>query len=160
MILYVYNYNIYGSAVAVMNSNITINTKTNKFINGETVSYTLMATVSLFVLFALKQILKLFIGVAVAPSCIIAFITASIISFLLERKFVFGKKMLASNAKQINIFIIRAAVNFGFYKLSEFGFKNMLDMPITFVWFIAVVTSFYLTIFMTGHSFLIADMKQ
>ena len=142
MILYVYNYNIYGSAVAVMNSNITINTKTNKFINGETVSYTLMATVSLFVLFALKQILKVFIGVAVAPSCIIAFITASIISFLLERKFVFGKKMLASNAKQIIFFIIRAAVNFGFYKLSEFGFKNMLDMPITFVWFIAVVTSF------------------
>lgn len=68
--------------------------------------------------------------------------------------------MLASNAKQIIFFIIRAAVNFGFYKLSEFGFKNMLDMPITFVWFIAVVTSFYLTIFMTGHSFLIADMRQ
>mgnify|MGYP001299868202 CR=1 FL=1 len=59
-----------------------------------------------------------------------------------QRKFVFGKKMLASNAKQIIFFIIRAAVNFGFYKLSEFGFKNMLDMPITFVWFIAVVTSF------------------
>ena len=27
-------------------------------------------------------------------------------------------------------------------RMEEFGFKNMLDMPITFVWFIAVVTSF------------------
>ena len=125
-----------------MNNNKTINTKTNKFINGETVSYTLMATVSLFALFALKQLLKVFLGVAVTPSCIIAFIAASIISFLLERRFVFGKKILASNTKQIIFFIIRMGVNFGFYKLAEFGFYNMLDMPITFAWFISVITSF------------------
>lgn len=92
MILYVYNYNIYGSAVAVMNSNITINTKTNKFINGETVSYTLMATVSLFVLFALKQILKVFIGVAVAPSCIIAFITQVLFHFYLKENLCLAKR--------------------------------------------------------------------
>ena len=35
--------------------------KTNKFINGETVSYTLMATVSLFILFSIKQILKVLV---------------------------------------------------------------------------------------------------
>ena len=32
--------------------------------------------------------------------------------------------MLASNAKQIIFFIIRTAVNFGFYKLSEFSIYN------------------------------------
>lgn len=117
-------------------------TKTNKFINGETVSYTLMATVSLFILFSIKQILKVFIGIGVTPSCIIAFLIASIVSFIIERKYVFGKKILSSNIKQIIFFVIRIAVNFGFYKLAEFGFFNMLDMPISFAWFIAIVTSF------------------
>jgi len=116
--------------------------KTNKFINGETVSYTLMATVSLFILFSIKQILKVFIGIGVAPSCFIAFLIASIVSFIIERKYVFGKKVLSSNIKQIIFFVIRIAVNFGFYKLAEFGFFNMLDMPISFAWFIAIVTSF------------------
>lgn len=116
--------------------------KTNKFINGETVSYTLMATVSLFILFSIKQILKVFIGIGVTPSCIIAFLVASIVSFIIERKYVFGKKILSSNIKQIIFFVIRIAVNFGFYKLAEFGFFNMLDMPISFAWFIAIVTSF------------------
>lgn len=116
--------------------------KTNKFINGETVSYSLMATVSLFILFSIKQILKVFIGIGVAPSCFIAFLIASIVSFIIERKYVFGKKILSSNIKQIIFFVIRIAVNFGFYKLAEFGFFNMLDMPISFAWFIAIVTSF------------------
>lgn len=116
--------------------------KTNKFINGETVSYTLMATVSLFILFSVKQILKVFIGIGVTPSCFIAFLIASIVSFIIERKYVFGKKILSSNIKQIIFFVIRIAVNFGFYKLAEFGFFNMLDMPISFAWFIAIVTSF------------------
>ena len=80
-----------------MNNALDINTKTNKFINGETISYTLMSAISLFVLFALKQILKVFLGVAVAPSCIIAFTVASIVSFFLERKFVFFKKILPPN---------------------------------------------------------------
>ena len=118
--------------------------KTNKFINGETVSYTLMAAVSLFILFSIKQILKVFIGIGVTPSCIIAFLIASIVSFIVERKYVFGKKILSSNIKQIIFFVIRIAVNFGFYKLAEFGFFNMLDMPISFAWFIAIVTSFLL----------------
>ena len=116
--------------------------KTNKFINGDTVSYTLMATVSLFILFSIKQILKVFIGIGVTPSCFIAFLIASIVSFIIERKYVFGKKILSSNIKQIIFFVIRIAVNFGFYKLAEFGFFNMLDMPISFAWFIAIVTSF------------------
>lgn len=116
--------------------------KTNKFINGETVSYTLMATVSLFILFSIKQILKVFIGIGVTPSCFIAFLIASIVSFIIERKYVFGKKILSSNIKQIIFFVIRIAVNIGFYKLAEFGFFNMLDMPISFAWFIAIVTSF------------------
>ena len=68
--------------------------KTNKFINGETVSYTLMATVSLFILFSIKQILKVFIGIGVTPSCIIAFLVASIVSFIIERILATKKAML------------------------------------------------------------------
>lgn len=125
-----------------MNDALNIKTKTNKFINGETVSYTLMATVSLFILFALKQLLKTFISVAPAPSCVISFIIASIVSFLLEKKYVFAKKALAPNTKQILFFVIRVGVNFGFYKLAEFAFFNLLNMPISFAWFIAIATSF------------------
>ncbi|MCC8073485.1 MAG: YfhO family protein [Clostridiales bacterium] len=60
---------------------------------------------------------------------------------MLEKKFVFHKKILSSTLKQIGFLIFRCAVDFGFYKLSEFVFGNLLDMPIYFVWLIAITIS-------------------
>lgn len=125
-----------------MNQISTLKPKTNKIINGESVSYSLMSIISIFVLFALKQFFKTFLGVSATVSCIVAFIVASIVSYILERKFVFAKKVNASNTKQIIFVLLRFAVNFGFYKLADFAFYNLLDMPISFAWFIALLTAF------------------
>lgn len=125
-----------------MNQRLLTKPKTNKFINGETVSYSLMSVVSLFILFAIKQLFKTFFGVSTTVSCVVAFIVASAVSYFLERKFVFAKKVNSSNAKQIIFILIRFAVNFAFYKLADFAFYNLLDMPVSFAWFISILTAF------------------
>lgn len=128
-------------------SKYKINVKTNKIFNGETVSYTLSALFSVFLLIAIKQILKVFFSVSASISVLIAFIIAEIVSFLLEKRFVFRKSVLSSDSKQILMFVFRAAVDFGFYKLAEGAFGNILDMPDSFVWLVAVSTSFFFNYF-------------
>lgn len=123
------------------------NSKTNKVFNGETVSYTLAAFFSVFLLIAIKQLLKVFFGVPVSISVLIGFIFAQIVSFLLEKRFVFCKKILSSNLKQVLMFIFRAAVDFGFYKLAEAAFGSLLKMPVAFVWLVALSTSFFFNYF-------------
>lgn len=121
--------------------------RTNKLINGETVSYTLAAFFSVFLLIAIKQILKVFLSVPVSISVLIAFILAEIVSFLLEKRFVFRKNVLSSDLKQILMFVFRGAVNFGFYKLADATFGNMLDMSVSFVWCVAISTAFFFNYF-------------
>ncbi|MCH5320380.1 MAG: YfhO family protein [Eubacterium sp.] len=123
------------------------NVKTNKIFNGETLSYTLSALFSVFLLIAFKQLLKVFFSVPVSISVFIAFIIAEIVSFLLEKRFVFRKSVLSSNVKQILMFVFRAAVDFGFYKLAEAAFGNMLKMPVSFVWLVAITTAFFFNYF-------------
>lgn len=123
------------------------NIKTNKFINGETVAYTITAFFSVLCLFAVKQILKVFAGVDTTVSVLIGFIIAEVVAYLLEKRFVFRKSVLSSNLKQIFFFIFRTAVNFGFYKLSEFLFGNLLEMENSFVWLVAITISFFFNYF-------------
>lgn len=123
------------------------NVKTNKIFNGETVSYTISALFSVFLLIAVKQLFKVFLSVPISISVLIAFIIAEIVSFLLEKRFVFRKSVLSSNLKQILMFVFRGAVDFGFYKLAEAAFGNMLKMPISFVWIIAISTAFFFNYF-------------
>lgn len=121
--------------------------KTNKFLNGETVSYSLMTVLSVFMLMAIKQVLKTFFSVDESVSCAIGFAAASIISYLLERRFVFRKSVLSSNLKQIILFAVRTAVNFGFYELTVFLFYRTLDMNKSFAWLSAIVLSFFFNYF-------------
>lgn len=123
------------------------NVKTTKFINGETVSYAISAFISVFSLFTLKQILKVFVGISPAVSIIIGFICAEILSYLLEKRFVFRKRVLSSNLKQIFLFIFRAVVNFGFYQLSDFLFGNLLNMEDSFVWLVTLSICFFFNYF-------------
>ncbi len=112
--------------------------KTNSVINGETISYSFVAVFSVFLFFALKQFIKLVFGLSAPISIIIAFVIAEIVSFLLERKFVFAKRVLSSNTKQILLFIFRAAVDFGFYRLSQFVFGETLKVEKDLYWVIAI----------------------
>lgn len=121
--------------------------KTTKIFNGETVSYALTALFSVFLLIAVKQLLKVFLSVDTSVSVLIAFIAAEIVSFLLEKRFVFRKAVLSSDLKQVLMFVFRAAVNFGFYKLSEAAFGDMLSMTVAFVWTVAITTSFFFNYF-------------
>ncbi len=119
------------------------NIKTNKLINGETVSYTFTAFISVFLLIAIKQLLKVFCNLDSSTAVLTAFIVSEIISFLLEKRFVFRKKILSSNIKQIIMFLFRAAVDYGFYMLAEFMFKILLDMQESFVWLVAISICFF-----------------
>ncbi|MDE6469760.1 MAG: YfhO family protein, partial [Eubacterium sp.] len=110
-------------------------------------SYALAALFSVFLLVAVKQILKVFLSVPVSASVLIAFIISEIVSFLLEKRFVFRKNVLSSDIKQILMFVFRGAVNFGFYKLAEATFGNTLDMSVSFVWCVAISTAFFFNYF-------------
>ena len=57
----------------------------NRFINGETVNYSIAYAVSFFILIAVKQFLKTFIGLETSASCTIAFIITEAVLFLFER---------------------------------------------------------------------------
>lgn len=116
--------------------------KTTKLMNGETAAYTLTYAISLLALFALKQILKVFFGLSASISVLSAFIVAQILSFVLEKRFVFAKCTLSSGIKQILMFIFRGAVDFGLYKLSETLFGEILDLQVSFCWSACIAVCF------------------
>ncbi|MCM1114419.1 MAG: YfhO family protein [Clostridium sp.] len=130
-----------------MKSMIKYPLKTNKLFNGETVSYTLFFMLSVFIFTAVKQFLKIFIGISAEISILTAFVICEIIMYLFERKFVFKKEILSSNLKQIFMLIFRAGVNFGFYKLSDALFGSVLKMQGIFVWLVAVTIAFFFNYF-------------
>lgn len=116
---------------------ITLNSRkrfTTKYINGETVNYTLIFSISCFVLITVKQLLKTFIGLDVRPAVTISFIIFELLLYFLEKFFVFNKNILSSSAVQIVFFIVRGAVNFGFYELFNFLFVKNLNLGIPFCW--------------------------
>ena len=78
--------------------------RTNKLINGETVSYAVVAFFSVFILFALKQFLKLTFGISAPVALGISFVVSELVSFLLEKRFVFAKSILSTPKKQILFF--------------------------------------------------------
>lgn len=123
------------------------NVKTNKIINGETVSYTLMSSISILLLLAIKQLLKVFIGIDASVSVLIAFLISQVISYILEKRFVFRKNVLSSNLKQILMLVFRGAVDFGFFKISDYLFGNMLEMVNAFVWLVAISICFFFNYF-------------
>lgn len=125
----------------------TQNFKTTKLFNGETVSYALSAFISLIVLLGIKQLLKVFFSVPVTVSVIAAFVIAQLLSYLLERRFVFRKAVLSSDFKQILLFLFRAAVNFGFYKLNDTLFGGILKMQDSFVWLVSISMCFFFNYF-------------
>ena len=120
---------------------------TDKFLNGETVSYTLFTFTCIFLLFAVKQFCKTFLGLSASAGSIIGLIASGIILYLLEKRFVFRKRILSSNIKQIVMLIVRTGADFGFYKLAELCFCDLLDMPVSFAWLVAVSISFFFNYF-------------
>ncbi|MDD6727717.1 MAG: YfhO family protein [Eubacteriales bacterium] len=115
----------------------------DKYVNGETVSYSLFYLISIFILVAVKQICKLFIGLSAGIGSAIGLVIASAIFYLFERRFVFRKRVLSGNLKQIIMLVLRTAANFGFFKLADLCFYDLLEMPKSFVWLTAISISFF-----------------
>lgn len=117
--------------------------KTNKIINGESVSYSLFFAISLFFFVALKQLLKVFIGINAGASIITSFVISEVLLYLFEKRFVFKKSVLSSNIKQILMLIFRASVNLGLFKLSELLFGNALSMKKSMIWLMTACICFF-----------------
>ena len=95
---------------------ITANNKhrfATKWMNTETVNYTAAYTLCLLVLFAVKQLCKVAFGLGAGAAVGIGAGAAALLSFALEKKFVFPRGM-ATVPKQIGGFLFRCAVDFGF----------------------------------------------
>lgn len=120
---------------------------TNKIFNGETVSYTCVAFFSVILLIALKQLFKIIFSLSAPVSVLISFIIACAVSYLLEKRFVFRKRILSSGIKQLLMLVFRSGVDFGFYKLAQVTFGNMLDMPDSFVWTVTISIVFFFNYF-------------
>ena len=124
---------------------ITANNKhrfATKWMNTETVNYTAAYTLCLLVLFAVKQLCKVAFGLGAGAAVGIGAGAAALLSFVLEKKFVFPRGM-ATVPKQIGGFLFRCAVDFGFYKILYFLFATLLKREAPFVW-LATVTVVYI----------------
>ncbi len=114
----------------------------NRFINGETVNYSIAYAVSFFILIAVKQFLKTFIGLETSTSCMIAFIIAEAVLFLFERFFVFKSNITTSKITQGILFVLNTAMHFGIYKLAHVILCGSLNIYDFTVWLMVAVFIF------------------
>ncbi len=125
---------------------ITVSTKkryTNALMNGETINYAISFSFSFFLLIAVKQVLKTFLGVSTGISCIIGFAAAEIVLFLLQKYFVFKDNALNSTPQQIIYYVISCAAHFGIYTAvsTVCGLIGLYDYT---AWLIAFIIIFIL----------------
>lgn len=130
---------------------ITVNNRklsSNKFINGETVNYIISMFFSFFVLIAVKQILKTFIGLNAGLSSVIGFIATEISMYFAARFFVYKNNGLNNNILQAVFSVLGAGIHLGIYQLNHLIFTKKLEMPECTAWFI----SFFL-IFLINYAY-------
>lgn len=117
----------------------------NKFLNVETVNYSSVTIFCFILQLGIMQSIKNFFSATTVVAGVISFVLVSIISFLLEKKFVFTRG-IASPAKQLLI-IFRIAVNFGFFKVFDFLFGDILSRSSSFVWLASFTVIFVFNYF-------------
>ncbi len=123
---------------------ITVNKSrcfSNKYINAETVHYTMAYAASLFILIAVKQLLKTFFGLSAAVSCGAGFIIAEAVLYLLERFFVYKGNITASFFRQILFSVLNGAMHFALYRLVSVLFSRF-DFFYYTIWFILAAVLF------------------
>lgn len=121
---------------------INCKTKSNKFINGETVNYTISFLLSFFALICIKQILKTFIGVNTEISVIVGFVVSEVILYFAQRFFVFKDEGINGNVRQILFSVLIAGVHFAIYNAIKFILCNRLGAFDFTAWFVSAVLIF------------------
>ncbi len=106
-----------------------------KLINGETVNYSICFMAVSFLFIVLKQLCKITFELNASVSVAVSFVIAAVLLFLLEKKFVFNKKVNTSLPVQLGFSAGRLAVDFGFFKLCDFLFGNIMGAKDAMVYF-------------------------
>ena len=100
--------------------------RANKYINGETVNYSVCFFAASFLFIVFKQLFKLFLGLSAPIAVGISAGICAVVLFFLENKFVFYNGKNHSTVKKILYYIFRCAVDVGFYKIASYLFCDML----------------------------------
>lgn len=116
--------------------------KATKLINGETVNYTGVFSISLFIFLILKQVFKTVFSLDASVSVLISFVVSNILLFFLEKRFVFFKGSNTKTVKQIAVYLFRCLVDFGFYKICSFMFGNILRLGTALIFLFAIIICF------------------
>ena len=101
--------------------------KATKVFNGETVNYTLAFSAVSMLFIILKQLLKIAFSVAPNVSVSVSFAICAAVLFVLNKFFVFNHSARSKTLLQIITYILNIAVDLGFYKISDFVFKTLMD---------------------------------
>ncbi|MCR5208120.1 MAG: YfhO family protein [Eubacterium sp.] len=117
--------------------------KTYKFLNGETVNYSVGFFAVSFLFLVLKQLFKIAVGFSAGLSVGLASAVCAVVLFFFERRYVFNGVMRGTLTKQVLLYIFRCAVDFGFYKICSFVFVTVLDSADAF----AFLMSFFIYLF-------------
>lgn len=113
-----------------------------KYLNGETVNYSVCFLAVSFGFIVLKQLLKLLLGTGAGVSAGIAAGVSAVVLFFLESRFVFPHAGNTSTPKKVLLYVFRCAVDFGFYKIASFFFATLLELS-TALSFIAAAIALY-----------------
>ena len=111
----------------------------NKVLNGETINYGICFFAVSFIFVILKQFCKITFGLNATIAVTVSFVIAAVFLFLLEKKFVFNRKVNTSFKFQALLNVIRIAVDVGFYKLCDFIFGDILHSTDAMVCFVSAI---------------------
>ena len=99
-----------------------------KYINGETVNYSVCFLAVSFGFIVLKQLLKLLFGISAGAAVGIAAGVSAVVLFFAESRFVFNGAKGQTLSKRLLFYLFRCAVDFGFYKIASFFFVTLLHL--------------------------------
>lgn len=115
---------------------------TTKYINGETVNYSVCFWTVAFIFILIKQLLKAVFAVPAGISVGIGAGLCAAVLFIAEKKLVFHRFQKGNLAKQLLFYLFRCGVDFAFYKIFSYVFGTVLGLSSAFI-FLASGIVFY-----------------
>lgn len=110
---------------------------TTKYLNNQSIGYAFSFVISAFLFLLSKQLLKLLFGIKAPVAVLIAFILFEAVLYIFEKKIVFTGKNTDKKKKALEklMYLFRCFVDFGFFKIFDFIFVDILklDKPLVFL---------------------------
>ena len=109
-------------------------TKLNKFINPETVNYSVCYFSVAFLFLVLKQLFKIPFSAPVSNG--VAAVISAAVLFVLEKKYVFSKSSRNKTLKEALLYVFRCCIDFGFYKIASYVFVTLVKQSSALTYFL------------------------